>query len=339
MGPCDPPARRSNTLRPLGRITTRRPHAEALPAGQGRAGQEEIGMLPLQARVLLAHARIASLAETHGLHVLHVKGYAAVHGVYAPGRTSTDVDVLTTEAEAPRLIRVLQEQGWEVITDFSHGSIFGHAATLRHRQLGYADVHRFFPGLGLDPAQTFETLWRQRTRRIRAGHSLPVPSLDHQRLLVLVHASRDPVRRMSDVTALRQLCTDEEWARLRETARQFHAEAAWQAATGENIGGDPAQVALYLGMGAGVSELELFLLQWRATPRLAARFALLGRTLPVNRAHLSMSLGRAATTADALRWQWRRLCQIGRWGYRRVRSSCFARPGQCVGRSHREGTK
>lgn len=276
-------------------------------------------MVPLRARVLLAHAALSHALADAGIRALHIKGYAALDGAYVPERSSTDVDLLVHPDDAPETLRVLAKQGWPLVTDFSEGSIFMHAATLRHVQLGYVDVHRLFPGIGIDPAEAFERLWAARVERIRAGHPLPVVDLQHQRLLIILHAARDVSRRRLDVSHIRTTATADEWAGLRETARAFEASAAWVAATDEDLPeADPDEVRLYRAINTGREGAELFAVRWRHAGSLTARKRLVCDTVRVNRAHLAMDLGRDVTHRDALRWQLRRLRQIGRWVLIRV---------------------
>ncbi|MCT2006779.1 nucleotidyltransferase family protein [Micrococcus lylae] len=279
-------------------------------------------MIPLRARVHLAHAAVARLLGDVGIRALHIKGYAALPGSYRPDRGSTDVDLLVHPDDASRAVALLSESGWPVATDFSQGSIFGHAATLRHGQLGYVDVHRWFPGIGLDPAIAFEELWSTRAERCLAGHRIPVPDRPHQRLLILLHAARDTVRRRSDVLHIRTSSERGEWEHLCTLAIAFRAQAAWEAATHEPLpGADPDETALFQAMAAGHSGLQLFGARWRATHGVRSRVRLVLTTVRVNRARLSMDLGRPATTTDALRWQGDRVAQVGRWVLRRLRAA------------------
>lgn len=276
-------------------------------------------MVPLRARVLLAHATLASLMDRHGIRALHIKGYAALPGAYAEGRTSTDVDLLVAPGDVPAAATALAAEGWDLVTDFSEGSIFTHAATFRHVQLGYVDLHRRFPGIGLPAAEAFERLWNSHVSRIRAGRALPVLRLQEQRLLIILHAARDVGRRRSDVSHIRTTATADEWAGLREAARSFEASAAWVAATDEDLPeADPDEVRLYRAMNTGREGAELFAVRWRHAGSLSARRRLVCDTVRVNRAHLAMDLGRDVTHRDALRWQLRRLRQIGRWVLIRV---------------------
>ena len=60
----------------------------------------------------------------------------------------SDADVLVRPSQVRRFVRVLEGAGWQRRSRFHTGSPFGHAQTYWHDHLGYADVHRFFPGLG-----------------------------------------------------------------------------------------------------------------------------------------------------------------------------------------------
>lgn len=277
-------------------------------------------MIPLRARVLLAHAALAHILAEADIRALHIKGYAALDGSYVADRPSTDVDLLVHPDDASRAIRVLEAAGWPLIADFSEGSIFMHAATLRHVQLGYVDVHRLFPGIGIDPAEAFERLWAARVERIRAGHPLPVVDREHQRLLIILHAARDVSRRRLDVSHIRTTATKEEWEVLRRLAVEFRAQAAWEAATDETLpGADPRQTELFRAMNSNKTGLALFGPRWRATDGFLGKARLVRDTLTVNRAHLAMDLGRDVTHRDALAWQIGRLRQITEWVLDRFR--------------------
>lgn len=278
-------------------------------------------MIPLRARVLLAHAALAHILAEADIRALHIKGYAAVDGSYVADRPSTDVDLLVHPDDASRAIRVLEAAGWPLVADFSEGSIFMHAATLRHAQLGYVDVHRLFPGIGLAPADAFERLWDARVERVRAGHALPVVGLELQRLLIILHAARDASRRRLDVNHIRATASETEWEGLRRLAVEFRAQAAWEAATDEALpGSDPRQTALFRAMNSNRTGIDLFGPRWAAADGLMAKARLVKDTLGVNRAHLRMALQRDVTAGDVLAWQWGRIRQIAAWGADRVRT-------------------
>lgn len=266
-------------------------------------GPAEPGLV-LAPRVRLAHACIARHLDEAGLRGLHVKGYAAAPGTYAPDRSSSDVDLLVHPEDAGRACDVLAAHGWARVADFSEGSIFEHAATLWHDHLGYVDVHRLFPGLGSDPAAVFEHLWRERTVRVISGRPVPVPSLDGQRLVVVVHAARDGGRGRADVRHLRDTLSPAEWDRLRTLAAVLDAEAAWDVATGEDLAPEgTAESELFAALRSHASGADLLAARWRAAGTVRERAALILHVLPVNRPHLQMRLGRPVTWRDVLREQ------------------------------------
>lgn len=272
--------------------------------------------LDLEVRVRLAHARIAHLLDRAGIRGLHLKGYATEPGVYPEHRRSSDVDLLVHPADAAAVIELLHAHGWEPVADFSEGSIFQHAATLWHDQLGYVDVHRLFPGLGPSPEVAFDTLWCERAPLVIAGRPVPVPSPRHQRLVVIVHAARDPYRGAHDVRHIRESLPAGSWAALRQEAHRLDAGAAWHVATGEATdGADARQLTLFAALHESQSGLELFRTRWQSATTVRERAALVARTIPVNRPHLQMRLGRPVTRADLWREQRTRLGALAGWAW------------------------
>lgn len=274
--------------------------------------------LDLSSRVRLGHARIAHLMEQAGLRGLHVKGYAAEPGVYPPHRTSSDVDLLVHPDDAAATARLLAAHGWAPVADFSEGSIFQHAATLWHDHLGYVDVHRLFPGLGDSPGESFDALWAEHGTRVIAGHAVAVPSPAHQRLVVIVHAARDPYRGGRDVGHIREDLSPEQWDALRQEARRLRAAAAWHVSTGEEAQGmDAHDLSLFTALQDHESGLDLFRTRWRSAGSARERAALVARTVPVNRPHLQMRLRREPTRADLWREQRGRALALARWAWTR----------------------
>ena len=148
--------------------------------------------VPLRVRIEMGHAHLQWVANEHGIRVLHIKGAALDERISWPGRTGSDVDVIVPAADADRLVRALQSTGWRLANSFRHSSAFEHAATLRHQELGWADVHRCFPGINRDADQAFELLWADRGFRSLGGFDCAVPSLPAQILLLVLHAARSP---------------------------------------------------------------------------------------------------------------------------------------------------
>jgi hypothetical protein len=163
--------------------------------------------------IRFTHATIQVLAEANGIDLLHIKGPAVDDRLLAvlptddppsgaPGtvaRYSVDADVLVRPAHVDRLFEVMHGHGWTTAYHFADGSAFEHAATLTHPVLSPADVHRRFPGIGIDAATAFERLWAERHTALIAGTPCPVPSLRAQRLVLIVHAARGGALYHSDI--------------------------------------------------------------------------------------------------------------------------------------------
>lgn len=274
--------------------------------------------LDLAARVRLAHAAIARHLDHAGVRSLHVKGYATAPGVYRADRPSTDVDLLVAPDQAARACEVLADHGWGLVADFSEGSVFEHAATLWHDHLGYVDVHRLFPGLGSTPEEAFEALWAEHGQTVVAGRPVAVPSLDHQRLVVVVHAARDAGRGRTDVEHLRAELGEREWAALRARAEALGAGAAWRVATQEATDdADEHDLRLFTALRASESGMDLFATRWAAARSGRERVRLVLHTIPVNRPHLQMRLGRTPTRADRRREQAARARALMVWAWHR----------------------
>ncbi|MGN6405575.1 nucleotidyltransferase family protein [Sinomonas sp.] len=255
--------------------------------------------LPQADRIQLAHALIEHLAVASGIDLLHIKGYAAHESLYEKGRVSSDVDVLVRPRDAAQLAEVLVADGWEAVTSFRTGSVFHHAMTLWNEQWGHVDIHRSFPGVGLEPDAFFELLWAQRDSTQIAGRPCRVPGRQHQALLIVLHAARDPHRGASDVDFVRKARGREEWERLELLADQVGASITLAAATGR-LGewqGHPDHDIWHVASRGG-TRVELFRARWRASRSGRERWALLRGLLVVNRDHLRMKLLREPRPTD-----------------------------------------
>lgn len=264
-------------------------------------------MIPTGPRLQLTHGALQFIAAQEGARVLHVKGPAlheellqTVDGVRVP-RGSTDADIIVEPRLARRVFRRLQDQGWRRVATFDTGSPFGHAATVWHDQLGYADVHRYFPGIGLKPQRAFDLLWADRTA-ITLGHQLCwVPSLDHQRLILLLHAARSSGAKRGDVRVAWEEISDDQRSVVREVARRFDAELPLAAAIGEldQWRGDRRHELWEQFSTAAVHGRSA---EWRArikaarSPLDAAKLA--ARSMLVNTDHMAMDLGRRPTRRE-----------------------------------------
>lgn len=278
--------------------------------------------MPTYLRVRLTHAAVQVMAEDAGVRVLHVKGpalderllqRAASDGSALP-RHSTDADIIVEPRGASRLIDEMGRHGFEVVTSFSTGSAFEHAASLWSDTLGWADVHRTFPGLGVDPAVAFEALWRDRSSASLAGWDCPVPSLTAQRLLLLLHAARTGGEGNSDVVPAWRNATDEDRDAVRDLAVELHADIGLAAATGtlDDFQSHPEYELWLLFSGRSHGRLAEWRARVKAAPTRTARLRLVVRSMMVNTDAMSMQLHRRPTRTEIVREFGHRFTVVGR---------------------------
>ncbi|MBD2758930.1 nucleotidyltransferase family protein [Yimella sp. cx-573] len=202
------------------------------------SGGEQVGR---QVLVTLTHGYVQKLADELGVDLLHLKGRAVDERLArrsasgeSVGRFSLDVDVLVRPEHVDRLVEALLARGWAKITGFVQGSAFAHAMNLRHDFLGNIDLHRWWPGFGIEPAQAFDLLWGgHRTSMQIANVECDVPDLAAQRLLLLLHAGRTGGVHHPDYEACWPTATPQEQHQIRELADCFDAALPLAAALGE----------------------------------------------------------------------------------------------------------
>lgn len=193
-----------------------------------------------QVLVTLTHGYVQQLADELDVDLLHLKGRAVDEALWriADGqpvpRYSLDVDVLVRPRHVQRLVDALHDREWHKVTGFVEGSAFAHAMNLRHDYLGNLDLHRWWPGFGLEPDAAFDLLWmKHRSTRRVANVDCVVPDLDAQRLVLLLHAGRTGGVHNPDYDACWRTASDAERAQVRQLAQEFDAQVAFAAAVGE----------------------------------------------------------------------------------------------------------
>lgn len=297
-------------------------------------------VLPTAIRVHLAHAAIQAIATSCSADILHIKG-PALDASLLPTRTltdplsggsfseavprqSTDADVLVRPSHVARLMGVLSQHGWSIVTRFETGSAFEHAASLWHLTLGYVDVHRRFPGVQLPPEAAFDKLWAERHTVELAHAECCVPSVEAQRLILLLHAARGGGLRHPDAQLTWLSTSDEQQARTLALASEFRADVALAAATGrlDDYPDDPS-TPLWRLFSEGHQPDRV--MEWRARlqaeTRLLGKARLLARSLLVNTDHVSMRLGRPVTLREIVSEYGRRFSRAAREGGALVRRS------------------
>lgn len=253
--------------------------------------------IPLDVRIRLAHGMVDHVLSTAGINALHFKGYAAAN-IFPAGRTSTDVDVIVDPTHQRAALTALENAGWTLVTSYTQGSIFQHAASLWHHHLGYVDVHRMVPGFSATPQEVFDILWPQRTTVHIAHYPCPSPAaLDHI-LLILLHTARDPHRGIHDASTIWATLDDTDKKHLRRRVLTLGAETPWKVATNEDLGAHPDQVRLWTVLQRGADRTTLLHARMHAAHNLVDKTRLIASALTVNRGHLRISLGRTPTACD-----------------------------------------
>lgn len=256
-----------------------------------------------KARVLLGHAAIQFVADAHRVELLHIKGYALDRVLTREDRVSTDVDILVRPTQVESLLDALTANGWERTVGFDAGSPFGHAATLHHELWGYADVHRWIPGINLHPGEAFEQLWQARRSESLAGFDCPVPQLTAQRLVQLLHAARSEhkFRADGDTHAAWTEAHAAEQLAVRRLAATLEADVALAAAIGElDRYRGRRDYALWRSVSQGDTRTGEWWARIRAARSLPDALRLLARLPLVNVEHLAVVLGRRPTWRDII---------------------------------------
>lgn len=264
--------------------------------------------LPLHLRVHFTHAFLQFVADTEGIDLLHVKGPALHPDLLqrdAEGqpvaRSSTDADVLVRPQDARRFLKSLEARGCMMHTSFATGSPFEHAATMWSEHLGYADIHRFFPGIGTGPEQAFDDLWTRRETIEVAHRPIAVPSVLDQRLLILLHAARSGFPDNSDKRRAWDDATDDQRSAVRARAHDLKAEVALAAAIGElDRHRLSSSYSLWdqFSRHSQHSRTAEWAARLRAAPTPLGKLAVATRALRVNSDRLALELGHQPTRQE-----------------------------------------
>lgn len=256
--------------------------------------------------------------------MLYIKGPATHELLGGDERRSSDVDILVRPQHLDRLVAAFAEHGWTLSTSFAEGSPFEHAANYIHEQWGYADIHRHFPGVGVDAADAFEILWRQRERKDIAHHTCWVPDLTAQRLVLLLHAARAaaPPDGNPDVQKAWGDASDTDRRAVRALADRLGATAALCMATGDPVPEDQRHTVQLLDAVSSGDPVRVWVARWHNQPSLLAKVQFAVRSLTINRQFLEMQLGRPPTLWDRLAAQTNRVTAALAW----VRGRVWGRP-------------
>ncbi len=275
--------------------------------------------MPAQVGVLLAHACLQVLADDQGVDLLHIKGPAVDESLLdrrtvqdpethqdvevSVPRHSVDADVLVRPSQVDRLFKALSQHGWRMAYDFADGSAFEHASTWQHRALEHVDVHRQFPGIGLDPEKAFDALWAERHHTTLAGHLCPVPDVTAQRLILLLHAARGGHLQDPDILNAWTRATGEQRGAVEALAQKLDARVALAAASGRlEEHRDSREYDLWKVLSTRDPSLSrLWFARVKAQPTAAGSIRMGVKLVVPNRNRMAQRLGHRPTSGEMAR--------------------------------------
>lgn len=282
-------------------------------------------VIPLALRVHLAHAVVQAVADEATVDILHIKGPAAA-AVRGLDRPSVDADVLVRPSHLKRLAAALRRSGWERVTDLYSGGLVEHSANWYHPQVGQLDLHVRFPGIMIDPADAFDHLWVARETVEIAHRPVSVPSASAHRLIVLIHAARNPGARTPEIAATWHALNDTERAAVSAESVALRAGTALAASLGvfapNETARDAAMWRLYAEDISSAPTLRRVLSHAKASPtRRLIHVRTLGAIFYLVMSkprRMAVELGRAATPIEVIKG-YRDMVVAGVLGRRRRR--------------------
>jgi hypothetical protein len=258
--------------------------------------------VPLSIRLHLGRAAVQTIADRASIDLLHIKGDAVDPRLRPILRPGTDIDILVRPSHLARLDRELRAFGWQVYSTFENGSPFGHAQTYRHETWGFVDVHRLFPGIGLDPASAFARLWSERESMLFGGVSCPVPTVAAQAAILVLNAARMRGTHPRDLGPTWSDASPTDREELLAQIEALDARLAFDAAFGRlDDHRGASEYRLWKAVSQGGGRVEEWWGRVLAARGLAARIRVIGRVPLVNVEHLEHELGRPPTRLEVVR--------------------------------------
>ncbi|MCO1339141.1 hypothetical protein BJH93_09595 [Kocuria polaris] len=179
--------------------------------------------LRLGEAIELSAALVFSLADSHGLRAVILKGPPATELGVRSERPSSDVDVLIDPRETAQLLEALAQRGWRERPTTHDGEHPLHSVTLYHP--GWPtdiDVHHSYPGLEADAHDAFTALWERRRATPLGGQQVFGLDLTATVLVQALHALRE-AHKPRNVAELEYLLTHAplpSWAEFESLARR-----------------------------------------------------------------------------------------------------------------------
>ncbi|MFC6353337.1 hypothetical protein ACFP6B_05440 [Rothia nasimurium] len=255
--------------------------------------------LPLNVRIRLSHAHLQYLATVSSSDILHIKGYIYGPDTYPTTRASSDVDLLVRPEHVEKFVESTVSAGWQILTTFETGSDYHHAMTIYHPTWGLADIHRAFPGIGLDATQAFNRLWEKRRIKTIANVECLTTSLTDSRIIVYVHAARSTSKHKPDVEYLNKILSWEEKKEIEKRVAEIEADLAFAAATGtiEKYSKHPDYL-FWKTASQETSNITRWYARIKNAPSLQQKIKTIFDIFLVNQDHLAMELGHQPTRQE-----------------------------------------
>lgn len=266
------------------------------------AEQGGVDVVPRSVRTRFAHAAIQLIANEVAADLLHIKGAATDLDLRSNPAGGTDADILVRPEHVERLLEAMWRNGWTLYSTFEWGSPFGHALTAAHPHWGFADIHRFFPGLGDSRGSAFDELWSARQTRDLSGVACAVPDRSGQLLIYVLNRVRNRFAWFDDDGLTELVGSPEARADFDALVERTGSSLAVDTAVGnlERHRGERGY-ALWKVTSQGGTRLEEWIARVRAAPDLRARMRLVAMAPLVNTDHLRTRLGHVPSRQEVVR--------------------------------------
>lgn len=258
--------------------------------------------VPISVRLHFGRAATQKLADRLGVQLLHLKGDAFDVLGEAAARSGTDVDVLLRPDDVSTMHRALIDHGWSLYSTFQNGSPFGHAQTYLHGEWGYLDLHRRFPGIGLDARSAFDHLWRSRTTTEFCGVACAVPARSAQAVIIVLNAARAAGSRSTEVDRMWREASDAERAAVWREVASLQAAVGFDAGLGQVERHRGArEYRLWRAVGGPGSRAEEWWGRILAESTVRGKMRVVAQLPRVNIEHLTHRLGRRPTRSEVVK--------------------------------------
>lgn len=221
----------------------------------------------------LVNGLVARVAEQESIDAVFIKGPAMFRQGLRTRQHSGDVDVWVPAHQLDRLANALVPWGWNAAPEpWSHGLI-NHSVTLLPDEWGCEiDLHRQFPGVGVNDDMAFRVLLDHCNELEFAGVSLRVPNRPAQASIAALHFCRPEIGQPTS-----------EWRRT-QAVDVLQQAGITSVSFLEKIGGTTVLASVirtgFPGVPFSVSESVPINWLWRQQPDAVRAYAVALRSVP-----------------------------------------------------------